>query len=1138
MLVTSALTTAGVAQTITYTTTGTLSVITGSDKLGLNNTSFTVINTLTQGQSPLTGTQNQYSTTITSVSDPDAGFSTSNVAGTITINYVGPNNAANSIALSTSVKEIITLNVNSTVLVPSITGVSPGPITSTPLGAGDTLTISDGSSSTTYGFANGSISSVPAQSGCTFTVAPTSLNFPIGGGSTSLVITPGVGSSSCPWTASANQGFIQLGTTSGTGSGTVLVTVPANTTQGSLSGTITVAGQSIPVVQAGPITCTFSVFPTTLSFDSGGGSTTVNVTASSANCAWTATSNASFLSVGTSSGTGNGTVLVTALSNTTGGTLNGFVTIAGQSVAVTESGTVSCIFTVSPLSGSFPLGGGTVTLGVTPSDPSCSWTATSNQDWATLSESSGTGTGSVVVTATPNSGTASRSAIVTIAGQQVPLIEAGSSTICSFAVAPTTLNIPGTVSEFYMGVAASASSCTWNASLIPSFFTLNVTKGTGNGSVMVIASANPSTSIRTANFTLAGVTIPVSQLGSSGCTFTVSPATLNFPYTGSTENVTITTPSQTCTWTASSNQSWTIVSPTSGTGNGTVSVTAAPNTSTSTLTGSISVANQLITVTEIGVTGCVYTVSPLSVAFPGNGGTSLLTITTSFPTCSWTATSAAPWITLTPNTGTGSGTVLVNAAGNTTTVALNATATVAGQTVNLTEASGSACSFTVSPGSLLFPSTGGSLTETVTASSSSCPWTASSNSPLITVSPLSGTGTGPVTVTVGNNANGSTQSGTIVVAGQTITVAESGGCSFTVSPSSIAVDTNGGTQTLTISGGAPSCSWSAASTVPWATLNTASGIGPGSVTVTIPAAVLTADQAGTLNVAGQSISVLQDFTAQVFNDVPPSAYYFDAVNILSTKGVTAGCGNNDFCPGETLTRADMAIFIVRAIFGSDNFSYNPTPIFNDVGVNDFGFAWIQELSQLGITGGCGNNDFCPNDVVTRDQMAVFLVRGRLGSTTVFTYPGNPYFSDVPSTYSFFPWIQRLAYDQITSGCGNGMYCPTESISRGDTSILLVRSLFNQLLLPGTPLITQLSPNTLNPGEGNTITITGVNTNFVQGTTYLSPIPGITIGTLTVVSPTVLTVALAAADNAAIQPNSVLVITGNEQAVLPSGLIVQ
>jgi hypothetical protein len=284
--------------------------------------------------------------------------------------------------------------------------------------------------------------------------------------------------------------------------------------------------------------------------------------------------------------------------------------------------------------------------------------------------------------------------------------------------------------------------------------------------------------------------------------------------------------------------------------------------------------------------------------------------------------------------------------------------------------------------------------------------------------------------------------------------------------------------------------------------------------------------------------LLQDFTTQVFTDVPPSAYYFDAVNIMSTKGVTAGCGNNMFCPTDTLTRAEMAIFVVRAIYGSDNFSYNPTPIFNDVSTTDFGFAWIQALSQLGITAGCGNDDFCPNEVVTRDQMAVFLVRGRLGSTTVFTYPGNPYFTDVPTIYSLYPWIQRLAYDQITDGCGNGMYCPTETISRADTSILLVRAMFNDLLPAGTPLITQVTPNTLNPGEGNTITITGVNTNFVQGTTLLSPIPGITIGTLTVISPTQLTVAVAASTTAPVQPNPVLIITGNEQAVLPSALIVQ
>ena len=109
-------------------------------------------------------------------------------------------------------------------------------------------------------------------------------------------------------------------------------------------------------------------------------------------------------------------------------------------------------------------------------------------------------------------------------------------------------------------------------------------------------------------------------------------------------------------------------------------------------------------------------------------------------------------------------------------------------------------------------------------------------------------------------------------------------------------------------------------------------------------------------VAGQSISIYQAETPQIFTDVPPSAYYFDAANLLSGEKVTAGCGTGLYCPTQNVTRAQMAIFIVRTAMGggpnADNFTYSPAPHFTDVPANAFGFQWIQKMYELGITAGC------------------------------------------------------------------------------------------------------------------------------------------------------------------------------------------
>jgi hypothetical protein len=102
--------------------------------------------------------------------------------------------------------------------------------------------------------------------------------------------------------------------------------------------------------------------------------------------------------------------------------------------------------------------------------------------------------------------------------------------------------------------------------------------------------------------------------------------------------------------------------------------------------------------------------------------------------------------------------------------------------------------------------------------------------------------------------------------------------------------------------------------------------------------------------------------------------------------------------------------------------------------------------------------------------------------------------------------------------------------------------FNELLPPDTAVVSSISPGTITHGSSGTYTVTGLNTNFVQGVTSLSGMPGITIGAVTVNSATSLTVELTAASDAVLQPVSVLAITGafpgNEEAVLPNGLLIQ
>jgi ABC-type transport system substrate-binding protein len=113
-----------------------------------------------------------------------------------------------------------------------------------------------------------------------------------------------------------------------------------------------------------------------------------------------------------------------------------------------------------------------------------------------------------------------------------------------------------------------------------------------------------------------------------------------------------------------------------------------------------------------------------------------------------------------------------------------------------------------------------------------------------------------------------------------------------------------------------------------------------------------------------------------FGDVPPDYWAAAFIKQLAAEGITTGCGNGNFCPEHPVTRAQMAVFLLRSKHGA---SYTPPGVgtgtgFGDVPPDYWAAAWIKQLVTEGITSGCGSGNYCPEQPVTRAQMAVFLVR--------------------------------------------------------------------------------------------------------------------------------------------------------------------
>jgi cysteine-rich repeat protein len=114
----------------------------------------------------------------------------------------------------------------------------------------------------------------------------------------------------------------------------------------------------------------------------------------------------------------------------------------------------------------------------------------------------------------------------------------------------------------------------------------------------------------------------------------------------------------------------------------------------------------------------------------------------------------------------------------------------------------------------------------------------------------------------------------------------------------------------------------------------------------------------------------------VFNDVACPSLFADWIEELYNRGVVAGCatpGGPNYCPTNPVLRQQMPVFLLKTLLGS---AYTPpacTPgFFPDVPCPSLFADWIEDLFNLGITGGCGGGNYCPGNPTTRGQMAVFL----------------------------------------------------------------------------------------------------------------------------------------------------------------------
>ncbi|MCA1652124.1 MAG: hypothetical protein LC753_18270 [Acidobacteria bacterium] len=641
------------------------------------------------------------------------------------------------------------------------------------------------------------------------------------------------------------------------------------------------SGSSTSTSVVGPTTerCAVAVSAPAAPIGPGGGTGTISVD-TARECQWSASAEATWLSIMSgATGQGTSTVPFSAAPNRSTSARRGTIAVNGQRAEITQEA-ATCSGSVSPATVNLgPAGDDDVQLTVTEQE-FCAWTAVSRVSWISVtSGGNGTGNGEVRLNVAANTGPA-RTGSVDVAGREVVITQAAAPAQCTFSISPASLSTGAAGGTAAVTVTASPN-CAWAAiSEDPWIAVSSGATGVGGGTVTLQVSSN-SGSARTGRVTIAGQTYTVTQAGAAAsCSYSISPASASVDSAGASQTVSVTATNG-CAWSAVSNVTWIVVTgAANGTGNGSVTLTVAPNAGGS-RTGTVTIAGQTYSVTQSAAAPpqCTFTVAPESVPVAAAGGSPSVDVTTG-SSCTWSVSTSTTWITFSGGSSrTGSGAVQLTVASNTGS-ARTGTVSIAGRTVSIEQAGAPApsCSFSINPTSASPPAAGGSTTVAVTTTSG-CTWTTTGAPSWITVTGGSGAGNGSVTLAVQANT-GTARTATLTIAGQSFVVTQAAAgatCTYSINPTSASPPAAGGSTTVAVTATA-GCAWTTTGAPTWITVTGGSGTGNGSVTLAVQANTGAARTA-TLTIAGQSFVVTQAAP-------PPACSY--SINPTSASPTAAG----------------------------------------------------------------------------------------------------------------------------------------------------------------------------------------------------------------------------------------------------------
>ena len=367
------------------------------------------------------------------------------------------------------------------------------------------------------------------------------------------------------------------------------------------------------------------------------------------------------------------------------------------------------------------------------------------------------------------------------------------SPVCSYTIAPANRAFGSDGGTAEVSVT-TAQGCSWTTAGAPNWMTISGGgTGSGPGAVTYSVAANAATASRSATLTIAGQAHGVTQDGREPavCTYAISPETAAHNENAGTGSFAVTAPAS-CAWSAISDRSWlTVTAGAQGSGTGSVAYTVTRNVETAERSGRITVAGRVFTVRQSGDEGdapvCTYSVSPVTFQPCMPAGTLTASITTQ-ASCTWTAQSDSPWLTL-ASSATGDGPAVISLrysdnydAPRSGIVMIRWPTPTAGQNIHVAQAG---CTYAVSRSDITMTAAAGVATFDVIqqsvpntcggATQDRCLWSAQADVPWITItSSMPRTGDNPVSFAVTANDGSAARVGRITVRDKVVVVTQSG----------------------------------------------------------------------------------------------------------------------------------------------------------------------------------------------------------------------------------------------------------------------------------------------------------------------------------------------------------------------------